>query len=170
MDETILDMVNPMLKQYNTKYGTNLKMKDIYEYELSKYPYLPDIYRQPGFFLKLIPYPNAVEVITQLHEDGYFVLIASNAMCDGNIAAEKYLWLEKYLPFLLPNNVALMAPKHLIKGDVIFDDAPHYIETFSGTTIVMDRPYNQEVEANYRIYNNNWLKFYEIIKNLTNVN
>ena len=67
------------------------------------------------------------------------------------------------MPALLAENFFITSRKYLIRGDILFDDSPGVLGNFPGIRVVMDRPYNQQVEG-FRIYNNNWHDFYRLVK------
>lgn len=89
-------------------------------------------------------------------------------MGNRNSMRDKTIWMERNLPFLVEENFVLSPVK--LFGDVIFDDAPHYIDDFPGCKIINDRPYNKHTKADYRIYNNDFNKFYKIIHKIKNKN
>ncbi len=164
MDETICDFLTPLLKKYNEKYDTNLQHKDITEYNLDKYEGMTDIFYEYGFFIELLPYPNSKMIIKRLINEGHKIFIVTNAMSNWKIINGKLNWIARYLKFVNKDNIIFTSNKSIIMGDVLFDDAPHYINSFTGIRVINDRPYNQNANEHFRIYDNNWEQFYQTIK------
>ncbi len=165
MDEVICDFLGPLCRQYNELHGTDRSPDRFSEYDLSSFigGKGREIFLKAGFFYSLEPYPGSLEIIETLRKDGHDVIIASNALGNPDAAADKCRWMEKYLPALLAENFFITSRKYLIRGDILFDDSPGVLENFPGIRVVMDRPYNQQVEG-FRIYNNNWHDFYRLVK------
>ncbi len=155
-----------LLDRYNHIYKTNIQEQDIKQWDLSCYPGMKELFLEPGFFKDLKPYPNTIEIIEQLYLEEFDIYICTNPMGNRNAMRDKTIWMERNLPFLVRENFVLTPVK--LFGDVIFDDAPHYISDFPGCTIINDRPYNKSVKASYRIYNNDFNKFYNIIHKIKN--
>lgn len=153
MDETIVNLVDPWLEIIGTKLGdgSNFTREDINVYDVDKVipPPRSSIYEPfhcPGFWEKLPPLPGAVEFVRELHNYGHDVYIASTPFRSDNCAWEKRLWIEEHLPFLDPeHNLILIRYKHLLRGHVIIDDKPKAIYRFSGTRILVDRPWNRNL-------------------------
>ncbi len=111
-----------------------------------------EIFSAPGFWSGMLPQPGAVEVMEKLVKDGHEIYIATMPWPTAkNCKAEKEEWVEQYLPFFKTKNIVFCPNKKFLKGDVIFDDAPHIIENTPHCTyrIIYDYPYNQNVEASF---------------------
>lgn len=147
MDETIVDMLNPLIKKYNKLHDTRVSFDDIKDYDLSKV--MPEgvsnLYNTPGFFLKLQAYKDAVDVIKRLNKK-HEIIIAT--FVDSITAViDKYLWIETYMPFLDIKQVNIGRHKYLLKADLLIDDNPEFLEKFllynpKGHAIRIIRPYN----------------------------
>lgn len=167
MDDCIVDFLNPLINTYNNEKNTNIKLTDITEWSLSKYDGMTDIFKRPGFFYNLKPFPDAVNALHDLQErHNHQIIIASNPMGLVHATVDKIKWISRYLPFIPKNNIMLTGRKDLIKGDIIFDDCPEYINGFNKVKMINDRPYNQNTDAHYRIKNNRWLDFYSVVLRL----
>lgn len=165
MDDTIVDFLNPLIEAYNKETHNNLTISDITEWDLSKYHGMVDIFKTPGFFRNLKPFPNAVEIIKDLYFSGDFdVVIATDPMGVGTIVEEKFEWLAYYMGFLPNTKVYMCSDKSLIRGDLLFDDNPLHLQSFSGYSVAMDRPYNSGCSVFARIENNDWKKFQQLVK------
>ncbi len=165
MDECICDMLTPLCQEYSRVIDKAFVIDDIVQYDLSIYPGMKELFLRPNFFVNLKPYREALKIIAQFHIEGkHEIFIATDPMGMDFIASEKLIWLHEHLPFLLPKNVFLGHRKDLLKGDLIFDDAPHHINGFDGIKVIMDKPYNQDVVADYRVQD--WKEFYKLVRKL----
>ena len=166
MDGVLVDLANPLLAIYNREKGTSIKLEDIIQYDLSIYPGMSDIFKRPGFFRKLKPFPGALEALRELHEAGHEIVIASNHMQIHHIWREKYDWLldnvkgVTYSPYFTDR-------KDNLCGDLILDDCPAYLEAFPGITVCMDCPWNRGVEVDHVDYRvSDMREFVELIKRM----
>jgi 5'(3')-deoxyribonucleotidase len=161
-------MLGYLILQYNYKYNKNITMNDITEYSLE--PFIGkegiQIFCESGFFNNLKPFPNAVEVLERLsHKHEIFIIThPMNGVC----AMDKFTSFNKELSFIPYKNIIMTSRKELINVDLLFDDCPEYLEKCSDKmiTVVMDRLYNKNVDANYRIWRNDWLGFGYLIESL----
>lgn len=167
MDEVICDFLGELCRRYNQLMGTQLYQDQLTQYDLT--PFVgemgKDLFLRPGFFSELKPFPNAIETLGKLHEEGYHLIIASDAKGNSTVALDKRNWVKEHIPFLPSKELIITSKKYLLDADLIFDDSPHVLNRFNGIKVVMDRAYNRQVEG-HRIYNNNWLQFYALIKSL----
>lgn len=161
MDEVLVQMVQPMLDIYNQERGTSLSLDDITQYDLSIYPGMQDIFKRPGFFRNLKPYPGAIEALRRLkhHE----IVIATNHMGIDHIREDKFYWLLENVT-RVTFAPCFTARKDNLGGDLIIDDCPVYLEAFPGITVCMDRPYNRCAKADYRV-SDMW-EFCELIRRM----
>lgn len=165
LDEVICAFLERLCLEYNYLYNKNLKSEDIESWDLSTYIGIEGkkIFHKPGFFINLKPFSYAVDTLLRLKHDGHDILIVTNPP-NGVTAAEKYEWCNKYLSFIPQENIIMTARKDLIKGDLIFDDCPAYLEKFDGISVCMNRSYNKDARCDYRV--SGWLEFYEMIRSL----
>lgn len=161
MDEVMVMFLDDLVKKHNLKYGTTYTVNDFTEYKLPEE--LINTFLEPGFFYNLKPFPNAIETISRLIHLGYEIVVATHCNEIGYIAQEKIQWLQKNAPFLL-SNLVITKRKDLLRGDLIFDDAPHFLDSFKGIKVAMDRPYNQNTVVDYRV--KSWTEFENVAKKL----
>lgn len=121
-----------------------------------------------SFFEDLELFDGAVDTLKRLQDDGFTIYIATNAMGNPKIATGKLISIKENLPFIDVNNVFITGKKWEIKGDLLFDDCPEYLNNFEGFTVCNDREYNKDVQCSYRIYDNNWDEFYELCHKIRN--
>jgi 5'(3')-deoxyribonucleotidase len=150
MDETIVDFVPAVFEEVSAKYGLYLDIKDWEDHNIDLedyiFPKLPIFVQQlfkdsldffyseilkKGFFSRLLPFKNAINVVQSLQKD-YDIVIITKPSNWYSSAIEKYLWVEKYLPELKNNLIFVsnLEQKRLINVDILIDDNP---KVFAGS-------------------------------------
>jgi 5'-nucleotidase len=166
MDSVICDLMTEWHKRYNKDFGDNLTVQRLKSWDSSKYVKEEcgeNIYHylhEPGLFLGLKALPHAIEVLERLSKK-YELLIVTSSVSTAFV--EKEQWVEKHLPFIGKENIIFSHRKEKIQGDLLFDDAPHNLESFKKTgrlAVAMDYPYNCTVDVP-RV--KNWLEFEEAL-------
>lgn len=165
MDETIVQFAKKLDENYMARYGKE-RPDDPTKWNLCRESC--DIFREDGFFYSLEPYPNSLEVMKKLFDEGFDVRIITNPCGRGQSAKEKYEWIADYLPWLPTDNIFMMGNKGAVatKTSILVDDAPKYLANWEGFTCCMDFPYNQEFLPNYRIFNHDFNEVYSVIHQL----
>ncbi|WP_257347552.1 5' nucleotidase, NT5C type [Pseudalkalibacillus decolorationis] len=162
MDSVICDLMTEWHRRYNRDYDDNLSIQDLKCWDSENYVKkecgnkIYDYLDEPELFIKLDPLPNAIEVLRRLHEN-YEILIVTSSRTYAYTEKEK--WIEKHLPFIGKRNLIFTHRKEMVRGDILFDDAPHNLIAFKKTgrtAIAMDYPYNQDVKVD-RV--SSWLEF-----------
>jgi len=148
MDGVLCNLIEKWFRLYNKEYGDDLSIEKLVEWGPHRfaragsavYKYLS----QPGFFRDLSPIPGAVEGVRSLMERGHDVVVVTAARRGHR---DKLEWLRQRLPFLDTRNIVFAHRKELVRGDVLFDDAPHNLEAFApfGQPVAMAYPYNEGV-------------------------
>lgn len=166
MDEVITQFLKKLLVIYNERYEMNLTTNDILTWDFEEE--FHQIFREKGFFEDLEPYPKAIETIKELKEEGFDIIIATDAAGEPGIAYSKLKWLGEHMPFIdRQKQVIITGSKHLINAEMIIDDSPFHLENFSAIKIAIDRPYNRRIQKNcFRIYNNDFYEIYKLIRTL----
>lgn len=146
MDGVLCDLVGKWFAAYNKEYGDQIHvdlLDDWGPHRIAKagkaiYKYLT----KPGFFRDLEPIPGAIEGVRALLERGHEPVIVTAAR-RGHV--DKLEWIREHLPFLPRDNVVFAHRKELVRGDVLFDDAPHNLEAFApyGVPVAMAYRYNR---------------------------
>ena len=144
MDEVIVDMMTPLLCEYNKRYGADINIDDITQWQLPGD--MMDIFYSCNFFAELPRIPRAVHGLNLLGNMGHEIVIASNSMNVPEIAYQKTQWVDNYLR-RFKGNLILTARKDMLQGDVIIDDNPDYlINSPCPIKICMDRPWNRGID------------------------
>lgn len=153
MDSVIVDLMSEWHRRYNEDYGDDLSVERLQCWHSEKYVKpecglkIYDYLDQPGLFLNLKPLPYAVEVLERLNQT-YDILIVTSS--GTHAYTEKEQWVAKHLPFIGRHNLIFAHRKDMIRGDLLFDDAPHNLRAFQATgrvAVAMDYGYNQDVDV-----------------------
>ena len=188
MDEVLVYTVQPWLDIYNETYDDNLKFKDIHGWYIHQFvkpieydedngnqisgcgPKIYELLDVEGFFQSLSPVEGAIEGVETLIRLGHDVVIATATPMTSKFAFnEKVAWIKKHMPFFPLKNFISIQRKDVLDGDVMFDDAPHNLEKFSGISVAMERPWNKS-EKNWEISTDSWRAFLLIVNDLQNKN
>lgn len=146
MDGVLCDLVSKWFSIYNKEHDDALRLEDMREWGPHRYARKGKlIYRylsEPGFFRDLAPIPGAIDGVRQLLDWGHDVVIVTAAK-RGH--ADKLQWVREHLPFLDLHNVVFAHRKELVRGHLLFDDAPHNLTAFAsyGLPVAMAYTYNQ---------------------------
>ena len=174
IDDCLNDMKTTFI-QRAVDLGYIKEYQEIKEWDLTKFfksnPPLSDekvtdminsIFLSDNFWLNLPLKEDAVKVVKWLNNKHEIYLATSPWYPDPDCMKWKVQWVEKYFSFLKTNQLIFISKKWLLKGDIIIDDKPITIKKFDGVTIIFDQPYNQKINANYRV--NNWKQVLKIIQ------
>ncbi len=159
-DYVLAKLTDKWVRTYNAIFGDNLKVEDIQTWNIADYvkeeakPYMKNILNIHKFYRDLGVVDNAPEVITWLHEQGAELFIATDPFTRMSFKS-KYDWLRENIPCIPPENYIFTGNKSILNTDYLIDDGLHNHETFKGTSILYDAPYNRENHDYYRA--RNWL-------------
>lgn len=174
MDNVVADLLSKWLEVYNTTYDDNVSNDQITSWQIDLHinkcssQQFYAIIEQPGFFAELEVIQDSIEVTKRLQDIGhqlYFVTATPYGCPTGGY--DKYVWIDKYFPHIGKEKVIQAHHKHMIKGDLLFDDGPKNLQDFHGIKVAMDFPYNKSIAVNYRV--KTWLEFEKIIQQLTHM-
>lgn len=149
MDGVLVDLVGEWLRRYREDSGEDVYPHNITAWGIDKFVACgKDIFKylnEPGIWFAARPYLGAVEAVQQMMSDGHEVYIATRPWETNNLCyAEKVAWVDRWLPELGRSRVIMLANKGLLRGDVLVDDKPEYIQEFRGRGILFRRPWNGE--------------------------
>lgn len=115
------------------------------------------------------PYINCQEVLTKLKQSGHTIFIITHRLLDCLNSRQRKLVVKATIDFLEDNNIPyddllIMQKKHLVKTDILLDDALHNLNSFKyGAPVCFNQPWNQEYSG-YRVHD--WLEFETFINGL----
>lgn len=167
MDSVICDLMTEWHRRYNQEYDDDLCVEKLRCWHTEKYVKpacgmkVYDFLDEPGLFLHLKPLPDALDVMERLSQQFDILIVTSSRT---HAFTEKECWVETHLPFIGKHNLIFAHRKDMIRGDLLFDDAPHNLLAFqaSGREVVaMDYPYNRDVPVE-RV--RSWLEFESFVE------
>lgn len=174
-DETLAQYVDKILERWNALKGTTYTRAHINMWRMEEtlgegsFEIITEWMNEPEFFESLKPIPGAIEGFVQLQKDGHDVVIATSLA--GNIECgydSKRRWVRKHLPDFDLRNFFAITRKELLTGDVLIDDASHYLEAWHRAgnqhSIVMDAPWNKDARNSIRV--KNWKGVLRAVKSI----
>lgn len=161
VDGVIRDIISAMCKVYNERFGGNLNVSDIDDYDVNTN--FPEIYKQTGrkpteyfftdnadliFETVSLPFKGVKEAIDKLMDNGYKVVIVTWQFSLKNIK-HTLDFLEMH--GIRYNDICFTQDKWIVNGDYLIDDNPAFIMDDRDTSekIVIDTPYNRNVPKTY---------------------
>ena len=170
IDDTIEYLCRTWCKWLNLKYGTNVKYRNITNWDLSVF--FPSLSRDQVYeplhnanFWKIVPpMLDAIKYIKMLINEGNKVYLCTSTDY-RNIRPKFEYVIQKYFPYISWNQVIVAANKQMIRGDILVDDAPHNLENGKYYKILMSAPHNKNynAEKNGMIRVNSWREIYNTI-------
>lgn len=165
MDSVIVDLMTEWYGRYNRDYGDDLTVERVLSWDAKSYvkpecgEKIYEYLQEPGLFTILQPLPHAQEVLERLVKR--FDILIVTAPPSPVAYQEKEEWIYRHLPFIGRENLVFTHRKELVNGDLLFDDAPHNLQSFLAAgriAVAMDYPYNRNVDCP-RV--SGWLEFEE---------
>lgn len=152
MDDTIEHLLISWIDCLNKRYGTTVKYEDVTQWDLQiAFPTLTkeQIHAplsEDSFWKTVRPMDGASEVLQWMKSQGHKVYIVT-ASAYRTIQPKMENVLFEYFPFLTWDDVIITTNKQLIRGDILFDDAPHNLVNGKYYKVLMDAPHNQDFDA-----------------------
>lgn len=170
LDSTITNFAEVLLAELNKKNCTNYAYHEINCWswfdENFFDPWEPIRYAK--FWDKVQPYPNAIETIKKLWNEGNEVFIVTASFFIPSLSKKINTTLSWFKPYLVDeSNVIIAKRKDIINGDILIDDGLHNCESFPNKVLLYDQPWNQSSSWTLRVHN--WQEIDEILhKNFLN--
>lgn len=144
MDGVLVDFMAPICKEFKIKKSkcTNYKLEELFP---NKAEEITSFYTKKGYFSDLLPYPGAIDFIKKLQKiDNIKIWLVSRPSIDGpETWSDKIIWINKYLPQLLPTTI-LVQDKSIIDLDIFIEDDPNnLIKNKAKYKILMYQPWNK---------------------------
>ena len=167
LDSVCNELVPAWLNWYNTEWNDNVQFEDITSWEIDRFTRagknMYEFLSIPGVFQTLPIQENCYGVMDWLCTL-YDVYIVSSWANRAQQVEDKVKWIKYYLPFFNTDNLIFCINKSAISADYMLDDGVHNLDTFSGTGLLYDRPWNQQYNHYTRL--NNWDEVFNYFKEL----
>lgn len=166
LDDTMEDFLPRWIQAINYQYNKNAKLEDIDSWLLrSIYPdLLNEDLMSPlmtyDFWEGVKEKEGASKYIWQLINDGHDIKVVTSSHYETLIYKMDGMFF-KLFPFLTWDHVIVTSEKGRIKGDVLIDDNPAFMDGFTGLRLLMDAPHNQKNKELTRVYN--WQEVYDMV-------
>lgn len=162
LDDTVLDFLEYLCSVHNQlNAGANYNKEMLKEWSDGK-KYFGKYFDVEGIYINLTFKEDAINVLTRLSKRHHVKILT--AFPSSISAKEKVEFVQKYMPFIGLENLTLTWDKALLKGDMLIDDSPLFLEDFEGIRVCFDQPYNKNVNCDYRV--TNWKGISKLIKEL----
>lgn len=154
IDDTITtNFTQTLLDLYNKKYNDNLSLSDITDYDLQRFlkPECEDVFAEfidEAFIMSLNIPSSTIDALTKLNAEHEIFFIT--AAFPNSIEWRDKL-LKTYLPWYNVNQLIMCRAKYLLDIDFLIDDNPNNFADAKYQGIIIDKPWNQQAEASYRI-------------------
>jgi 5'-nucleotidase len=169
MDAVLVDILGTWLPLINKDYNENLTADNLTDWNVTgcaknaTHDQIMEYLYEEDFFANLKPIDGAIEVFKKLYEEGFNIWIVTAPPYDCKYAfSGKLEWIEKHLPFFPKDKVIFTRHKGQIKGNILFDDAPHNLNEFPEIGVAMDYAFNKSY-LGPRV--KNWNEFYRLVHN-----
>ena len=166
-------MTECWIRELNRRYRLDVSFEDLKEYDIQKcFPeltakqiYLP--YVDGTLYTDIAPVSQAQKLISSLSENHDIYVATANVLgmdtntlydiyYEGyNARALQYMldFLWRYYPSIPQDHIIVTKYKKFIKADCLIDDNPVYLREGSYKRILIDKPYNRDIDDPYfRIY------------------
>lgn len=173
LDGVCADFYGTVLRWYNAEFNDDLKYEEVTGWGLGPKTFrkvreaeeIRKYFRIKGFWAEHALIKDCDTVLERLQDKGHEIVIVTALPGDSDVASwGKHLWVKKHLPFLNIRNVVMTKRKDVVVGDILFDDGPHNLKAYPGTTCAMDYPFNRKIYTNYRV--KTWLGFEKVIEGM----
>ena len=168
MDDVLVNLLETWLQFLNNMYHYDVKVEDVVDWDMQlAYPELdPDniygILREEALWKNVKPKYDAIYYLKKIQELGYKIYVAT-ASSHNTIQTKLINALFPYFEFLNRDNIIMIHDKSLLNGDIIVDDYHENLRNAKGVRILMDAPYNQNIDKSlfdYRVHD--WETIYQI--------
>lgn len=156
MDGVIRNIFNNMCDIYNTNFGTNITVDDIFDYDVEVvFPKISEKFgmsaadyffkeKSVDIFLLSKPYDGVKEALEKLRNNGHKVVIVTwQYTLDNKLRTLKFLD-NNQIPY---DDICFTRDKWMIQGDWIIDDNPEFIfdERETAHKMLIRMPYNKGI-------------------------
>lgn len=177
VDGVIRNIISAMCKVYNQRFGGNLKVSDIDDYDVNTN--FPEIYKQTGrkpteyfftdnadliFETVSLPFKGVKDAIDKLIDNGHKVVIVTWQFSLKNIK-HTLNFLEMH--GIRYNAICFTQDKWIVNGDYLIDDNPEFImdKKDKSKKIIIDTPYNRHISKRVKRVNS----LYDAVEYILNI-
>jgi 5'(3')-deoxyribonucleotidase len=123
------------------------------------------IFSQESFWRNIPVIIDSIDVVRRLDNNPFWnVFIVTAPWTDYEKCYEvKIDWLKKFFPFIDKDQVIFTQNKEILRPGILIDDSPKFLESFSGETICLKYPYNENCKVDFKA--NNWLEIEDYLNN-----
>lgn len=150
MDGVLADVYACFFELYKEETGVCLTVDDVAgRLEAEAFPEQIRWVTTPGFFRSVPVMPGSVDGLRMINER-YEVIVISLATEFPVSLTDKQMWLHGHFPFISWRQIVFCGDKSLIKADIMIDDHPKNLDSFSGETIMFTQPHNMYLDTRHR--------------------
>lgn len=166
LDQTLSgDFHQIWLDLYNKDYGDNMTENDISTWDLHTIvkpecgEKIFDYLKMDGLFDEMVSPMEDSVAITKFLTNYFEIFVVSS--CIPETVVPKAKFLKKHFLHIPEKHFIPCSHKFLIKGDYLIDDYHENLRYFDGNKILMNAPYNQNIDFENEVVRvNNWLDIY----------
>lgn len=174
MDGVIADFRKGFFEQYKERFPekplpdpisdpAQFYIEDNYPAEFKEA--IQEIYRSPGFFIKLPAIEGALEALEEMSQSENEIFICTSPILENpGSAQEKLAWVFKHLGESWRRKVIITKDKTLVKGDILIDDKPEIkgVCKASWRQFLYEQDYNEHITDKPRLNWKNWKEVLDI--------
>lgn len=173
MDDTVASMLKGLCAEANLYFDLSLQPEDFVNWDFYKCPAVVDVITpkklwsvaaKEGFYQRLLPIPNAVEMLHYMAKTYEIVFVSSPLPDSPTCVFDKEAWLVAYMHF--PYKTIFTRYKYMVQGDLLIDDGGHNVEEWDGPALIKDSPHNQYLVKENTLRFSDWKKVPSLIKAL----
>lgn len=165
-DDVLNDLSKKWVAELNRRYHQSVSWNDLKEFDLTKaftqlsnyQIFLP--YLEGTLYLDINPVKEAQQLVEDLSVEHELYVATLNLLGLDAVDLYEYLWndesthcvdyllqfLAEYYPQINHRNLMIVGRKEMLRGDVLIDDNPSYLQHFDGLRILLDKPYNKSFD------------------------
>ena len=167
VDDVVVNLMEYCVRKFNKETGLWLKKDQIRSWDIASYTdpekarIFYEYFKDPLIYNAIGPIEGALNSINILRENGHrivFCTVNNYDNCKAN-------WLFRHEFMEDIKDFAVVHDKNLIRGDIILDDAPHFIQnSVFKYPVVFTQPWNEDINFKNRV--NNWKEFLKLVEEL----
>lgn len=166
LDGVVTDFIGAAYKLFFERTGVLYHPRDLKQHAIvghigqAHYDTMEECFNEPGFFYGLRPYPDALDHVNGLIDEGHDIHICTSPtmmkhpktgkrVVNGRCAEEKFAWVAEHLPRLM-RKMSVTTDKRHFRADALLDDGDHNIlpwaeEHHDKLAVVIDQPWNEKL-------------------------